>query len=575
MPQKSLRYGFKISLHVAQKGYIVATNNVLLPVGTLPEADPRLRFENAVFQIATGDGEASSDLAQRRIGEEIRFGQAIRLIHMTSNSLLCESRRLRATREKANQKVTLSALNTEDAKGSRWRVLPRYKVRSEGEKVCDRDFVLLKSLSGDTTLHVAGSADASTDQYFEVNSGHIGTGVTIHAYDTEGYDPNMEARELRGGDCLLLYHKEERAFLVGEKTDHCVFEPEIQTRELGRMTGVGYPDVYNSNSMFVVEFDDLYAGGFISFGRGHTYRLKSLSTGKYLCVRHISELSRTESSGNSLASETSLYLQSPSMANSPRSEKDEADDADIDPNYVVVLVEDMKNPGTRVCFHQATDDPSTIAKKRSRAFIEFLMNNEGTQGNGLWLSVGATTKNHRFHRGSQIIRMEMDTSRPSKEIACAHNTSYKDGMELIKVRTTEYQELNGIIALIPPIRRLVVAMGAGECPSVQLVQQVRENIVTLAKTCTSSLEEDVLKREGTAMPVAQNRLVDQGVPQLCLQLVDAICSEKSVVPLDRISELQVIPQSEAMVPAGATPLKNSDFQTAWRSSASGWCACAA
>ena len=136
MPQKSLRYGFKISLHVAQKGYIVATNNVLLPVGTLPEADPRLRFENAVFQIATGDGEASSDLAQRRIGEEIRFGQAIRLIHMTSNSLLCESRRLRATREKANQKVTLSALNTEDVKGSRWRVLPPLQSALRGARRC-------------------------------------------------------------------------------------------------------------------------------------------------------------------------------------------------------------------------------------------------------------------------------------------------------------------------------------------------------------------------------------------------------------------------------------------------------
>jgi hypothetical protein len=147
MPRKALCFGFKVALNSdSQRAFVTGTNNVLLPLGV--PGDDRVvsqHFENAVFQIVTGDGEAGTDLPQRKLGEEIKFGQTIRLLHANTNMLVCENRRVRATKEKVNQKVILAAVDSEDARGSRWRVMPRYKVRSEGEKVCDRDHIVTRT----------------------------------------------------------------------------------------------------------------------------------------------------------------------------------------------------------------------------------------------------------------------------------------------------------------------------------------------------------------------------------------------------------------------------------------------
>jgi hypothetical protein len=94
MPPTVLRYGFKIFLdHEAQPGaaanggFIVSTDNLLLPAGVRSnKAAGTLRFEHGVFQLVSGDGDVTLDITQKRLGEEIKFGQVVRLLHVTSNS---------------------------------------------------------------------------------------------------------------------------------------------------------------------------------------------------------------------------------------------------------------------------------------------------------------------------------------------------------------------------------------------------------------------------------------------------------------------------------------------------------
>ena len=55
------------------------------------------------------------------------------------------------------------------------------------------------------------------------------------------------------------------------------------------------------------------------------------------------------------------------------------------PEMRVVLVSDPNHPGTRVCFHQAGDDPNPVARDHSRIFLEFPL---VLDGRGVWLSEG-------------------------------------------------------------------------------------------------------------------------------------------------------------------------------------------
>lgn len=258
-----LAFGHKISLcsEDARPGvHLRASNNLLYPVGLPPATDGQseLQFENAVFQVLSGYGDVSSDLTSRRFGEEITFGQTVRLLHVGSNSLLCVHRHARAAHEKSHNKVTLEKFASPEVKNSRWRILPRYKVRSEGQKVCDRDVIILQSASGDVYLHVAASTNtvasaasmqasprnnnennnnnnvpspeklpASSAQAFqmneeswlECNAGPTLSGFFLTFYDTETHVVDALDFNIRCGDCLQFFHKEHSALLGNELVD--------------------------------------------------------------------------------------------------------------------------------------------------------------------------------------------------------------------------------------------------------------------------------------------------------------------------------------------------------------------
>jgi hypothetical protein len=643
-----LRYGYKIFLDhdvqpgSANAGFAVATDNLMLPLGVRSNKTAgSLRIEHAVFQMVSGDGEVSLDITQKRLGEEIKFGQVVRLLHVSSNSFLCESRRLRATREKANQKVTLADFTSiDELRGSRWRVSPRYKVRSEGQKICNKDVIVLQSLSGDTTLHVCNTQDSSTDHYFEVNAGLTASGFKVQIYDQNS--AQGEARELRCGDCIQLLHREERAFFVAQ--------PQTM-RRLSEITGGPRPinlnasatakdlivgadvaddddlfddviledapestdgqELLNSNSMFVVESDNTFAGGSVAFGSRRKFRLKSLSTGRYLSA--LRRLGAGRSGGESPVNAASFGAITKAIgaaskmaqagqqaadvsATIPQIPEEDADDDDnrkkgddIDGDIVVVLVK-RKSDATMIYFDQAADDASSVARSHSRVFIVFPAANP--MSDGRWLSCSSVqpgedpnatsgafgavpgSARSRANSVSGLDGLEHGGRGKSKWGAVSKMASHKDGIELIKVPRQEFQSLNFVLSQLPPIRRLIKTLQlqatlpdserVKHIPTYQLVNQVRENLSTLGRMCTNSAEDNVLVREGTPAPSAQNRLVDQAIPRLCLDLVDAVfCCDKFVTPESIVAndttalEDKLLERQEGDAAAGAAPNTNA------------------
>jgi len=77
--------------------------------------------------------------------------------------------------------------------------------------------------------------------------------------------------------------------------------------------------------------------------------------------------------------------------------------------------------------------------------------------------------------------------------------------------------------------------------------------------CSNSGEDDITRREGTPLLEAQNRLVDQNVPALCIDLVEAVFTEGSVFNIETIDNLSIIPESEKQE-VQSVPLKFVDFQ---------------
>jgi hypothetical protein len=607
MPPTVLRYGFKIFLdHEAQPGaaanggFIVSTDNLLLPAGVRSnKAAGTLRFEHGVFQLVSGDGDVTLDITQKRLGEEIKFGQVVRLLHVTSNSFLCESRRLRATKEKANQKVLLADFSSEELRGSRWRVAPRYKVRSEGQKICNKDVIVLQSLAGDTMLHVSNSHDTSTDNFYEVNAGLNPSGFKIQIYDMNS--AQGEGRELRCGDCIQLLHREERALFVAQPQTAKKFSDLMAQLNLPTHMGASFngtiragaagqddieedefydevmledvpensvveSDTLNSMSMFVVEADNTFAGGSVTFGNKRYFRLKSLATGRYMCAfrRQGGPGSPAGAAGSDIMSALAgmgvRALGDQAGVGFDASGADDEDDTrrkddDIDQEMVVVLVK-KKSEATMLYFDQAADDASTTARSHSRVFVIF------PQNDGRWLSCSNTppaadgqAPNTLMRRGSSSSLPGMPDAtelalRNRKYAATSRHASHKDGIELIKVPRTDFQDLNFVLAQLPPIRRLIKTFAAQRgkpteqrlalLPSSQLVAQVRENLATLGRLCTSSSEDNVLLREGTPLPKAQNRLVDQNVPQLCLELVEAIFCDPQFITNKNITSIAPI-----------------------------------
>ncbi|KAK3610320.1 hypothetical protein CHS0354_029790 [Potamilus streckersoni] len=114
--------------------------------------------------------------------------------------------------DKNNMMIMLQEYN---AKNAQFRILPQYKVKSEGEVVQIYDQIVFESIKSPGHFFHA-SAPFQIDHMTlgsEVNLGVERSGFTLIRFQKESLEPDVY---VRGGSIIRLFHKELEAYMVAE-----------------------------------------------------------------------------------------------------------------------------------------------------------------------------------------------------------------------------------------------------------------------------------------------------------------------------------------------------------------------
>ncbi|XP_053404110.1 inositol 1,4,5-trisphosphate receptor type 2-like isoform X2 [Mercenaria mercenaria] len=269
------------------------------------EEDPNnyaLRSQHHQAQLAakaeTDDNEQEQ---KRQQGKKLLYGQIIQLKHRFTLKYIHVSTTTTSPTESNNMAVEL---HDYDAKHAQFKVMPRYKVKAEGDVVQVDDQIVFESVkSSGQYLHVSKTllggqsvyqkreSDNSTDGNYELNLSVQQSGFTIF----RKYKPSPDdEKKVKVGDIVRFYHKEMEAYLVAEG----LFDDELTEDVHLRMRPV---DQSNPKTLFPSSSAVTYwqielqegcvAGGVLKWEQ--QCRLMHMCTRKYLCVAQGGKVSLT------------------------------------------------------------------------------------------------------------------------------------------------------------------------------------------------------------------------------------------------------------------------------------------
>lgn len=160
---------------------------------------------------------------RRQRGAKVRYGNIIQLKHAFTEKYVHASTTETSKRDKNNMRVSIESYSAHQA---HFRLLPRYKVKSEGEVVQIGDQIVLESVKC-TGQYLHSSAIFTIDHVVgrgsELNLAVDQTGFTVvrfsRAQKIEETAPALPAENdepIRGGSVVRLFHKELEAYVVAE-----------------------------------------------------------------------------------------------------------------------------------------------------------------------------------------------------------------------------------------------------------------------------------------------------------------------------------------------------------------------
>ena len=236
------------------------------------------KFEQSIFRVqkvaAWGDsnrGAQVSSINSADAVEPVMFGNMIRLQHVPSGFYVHVTRRQmsRATPmsagESSKRGARVDLRRHFDAHTSVFRLLPRYKIRQEGEKVGAGDHVVLFN----ELLKLYLIVDAKDES---ITGGSTQEPFSFHLFEVREAPKSTVLRMLTG---ILLFHKEQEAFLQLEDGQCVLSHPHIRdsTFNIANLN-------YSSNAIWLLENPAQTEGG-IARG-GESFRIKHMATHRYL-----------------------------------------------------------------------------------------------------------------------------------------------------------------------------------------------------------------------------------------------------------------------------------------------------
>lgn len=208
---------------------------------------------------------------ERLAGKTVYYGDVIQLLHFTTQRFMATTKRLQAELENANLKILL---DRDGSKDCYYKILPRYKVRNEGEKIRIGDQIVLVNSKTQTFVHRCDKPFPDTN--YEVNGGQYMTGWTVQQYAS--YNPNGDI-VLNGGDTVRLFHKEVEGYLSSDITA----DPNKEGSSVYlKLVSSKSKTTSSSTTMWLIELENSVSGGTIPFKKIVRFRLQG--TRQYLTM---------------------------------------------------------------------------------------------------------------------------------------------------------------------------------------------------------------------------------------------------------------------------------------------------
>ena len=312
MAQSSeIQYGDQISLSpVLTEGHLAAgfVNGRCFPtvaIHPLRKVDGMqvglpMEFERCVFTILRPTEESIDGGGV----PNVMYGASIRLgVHLTGHLLKVN---IPEEEEEENQqqasfyfapKVDGGIPTLEET----FRILPRGRVREEGEVVRVGEQILIESAASDTPGYLCvgplfskpffsslpEGACSPQGRSVELSETHSLDAVwSVEAFDLQCNEPDLPApgTVLRVGEAIVLFHKEKEAFLEGigdsDAENSVVFSRVKPPKATYSVRDLEHP----SGAVWMVESNSIVTGGAVTTsGFQSAYRLRHVATGMYLC----------------------------------------------------------------------------------------------------------------------------------------------------------------------------------------------------------------------------------------------------------------------------------------------------
>eukprot|EP00754_Rhynchopus_humris_P023238 Rhum_TRINITY_DN14827_c12_g1::Rhum_TRINITY_DN14827_c12_g1_i1::g.122112::m.122112 len=268
-------------------------------------------FERCVFTLTRIDIWDSQGLGNVT-GDPLLYGQVITLRHIYTDTLLCVNRRTQSTVAVGCNKVGLVERSQIKDRSHYFKILPRYKVRSEGDRVRSTDQIMLKPELEERYLHVTEleqHVTSTTDSFyvprnsdaapgsecwkFEVNISNTPAEWRVHIFDTQAEEEDHTV--VRVGTPIAIFHKEREGFAAAahhtestapDAKDTLVYL-NIPQRTNQRTYNIETLS-YSVNCVWMIERANTTLGGPVMLVPGYprrpTYRIKHLASHRYLAV---------------------------------------------------------------------------------------------------------------------------------------------------------------------------------------------------------------------------------------------------------------------------------------------------
>ncbi|XP_070173522.1 inositol 1,4,5-trisphosphate-gated calcium channel ITPR3-like [Littorina saxatilis] len=243
-----------------------------------------LRNSVAHAKIAADTEQEDNDWEQKRNqGKRVLYGTVVQLRHLFTRKYLHVSTKKTSQTESNNMAVELQL---ENAKNAQFRIMPRYKVKAEGDVVQVDDQIVLESVkSPGQYLHVSQKALGASSVYqhsLELNLSLRQSGFTLyrrHKPSTE--DDGM----IKVGDPVRFYHKEMEAYLVAQGLfdDELTEDVHLRLRPVDQSQPKTMFPSTSADTYWQIEMEDgPVAGGIVKWEQ--QCRIIHMCTRRYLAV---------------------------------------------------------------------------------------------------------------------------------------------------------------------------------------------------------------------------------------------------------------------------------------------------